>query len=447
MKVDLRALRSRWNSWIYIIACHLLKGYHEKMADIDIDPFGEHESRPDEQTGENIPLTPVGGSTWEPEHEQETSFGGTSQRTRLVREYVKDLYQKLSENMNQTPEAFHSDYFKLEDGKLYYRGRNKPLTTEGELRSVGKIAEILGKNRLRNLGFDIPKGKLTAQQAVMLNRVKEELPSTSDITKADDIELQEITENASKSTEDLISQMKNDQSQTDDLFKYPLHELLGLDKQLRSIKGSLKVQVTKKVQLEEHIKKEKCKLEEFRQYPGVNGDDQLEEIRNRTERLSDDLKVRQESIDLLKGRLTNQITSFKETIAKVLDKDTSLATKIRTLFREQGITIVSILTAIRMAIGVLVEALLPGGGGGATSGCPPPKDKDMKEWLRNKLKALASLLGRLGVKAAEVLPGIIGAIISWILNRAADVVGWVSQNLWVLVVGVGGLLYTYMVTK
>ena len=97
----------------------------------------------------------------------------------------------------------------------------------------------------------------------MLNRVKEELPSTSDITKVDDIELQEITENASKNTEDLISQMKNDQSQTDDLFEYPLRELLGLDKQLRSIRGSLKVEVTKSVQLEEHIKKEKHKLEEF----------------------------------------------------------------------------------------------------------------------------------------------------------------------------------------
>ena len=82
------------------------------------------------------------------------------------------------------------------------------------------------------------------------------------------------------------------------------------------------------------------------------------------------MKVRQESIDLLKGRLANQITSFKETIAKVLDKDTSLAEKIRMLLREQGITIASILTAIRMAIGVLVEALLPGGGG--TAATPPP---------------------------------------------------------------------------
>ena len=132
----------------------------------------------------------------------------------------------------------------------------------------------------------------------------------------------------------------------------------------------------------------------------------------------------------LRGRLKNQITSFKETIAKVLDKDTSLGEKIRTLFREQGITIASIFTAIGMAIGVLVEALLPGGGAATTSGGggePPPKDeKGLTGWIRNKLKALASLLGRLGIKAAEALPGIIGGIISWILNREKDIVGWVS---------------------
>ena len=102
-----------------------------------------------------------------------------------------------------------------------------------------------------------------------------------------------------------------------------------------------------------------------------------------------------------------------------------------------------------MAIGVLVEALLPGGLSAASGGVePPPKDeKDLKEWVRSKLKALALLLGKLGMKAAEALPGIIGSIISWVLNRAKDVAGWVSQNLWALVVGIGGLIYMYMVTR
>ena len=97
----------------------------------------------------------------------------------------------------------------------------------------------MGKGGLRNLGFDIPRGKVTAQQAVMLNKTAEELPSESDITKADDIELQEIAQKAS----DIISQIKDVQTDTDDLFKHPLRDLLGLNKQLRSIRGSLKVEV------------------------------------------------------------------------------------------------------------------------------------------------------------------------------------------------------------
>ena len=38
----------------------------------------------------------------------------------------------------------------------------------------------------------MPVGHIIAQQAVMLNKAAEELPSESDITGVDDIELQEI---------------------------------------------------------------------------------------------------------------------------------------------------------------------------------------------------------------------------------------------------------------
>ena len=97
-----------------------------------------------------------------------------------------------------------------------------------------------------------------------------------------------------------------------------------------------------------------------------------------------------------------------------MDKDTLLGEKIQTLFREQGITIASILTAIRMAMGVLVEALLPGGAAMASGGGePPPKDeKGLKEWLRSKLKALALLLGKLGMKAAELFINEINSLLA-----------------------------------
>ena len=231
------------------------------------------------------------------------------------------------------------------------------------------------------MGYNITKTNLKPRFVLDLMEKQAELPSIHEIAGADEIELEEIA----KSTEDFIFQINN-QSQTDELFKHPLRELLGLDKQLRSIRGSLKVEVAKKLELEEHIAKERRKLEEFREYPGVYNDTMKEDITRQIDDLNEDLKVRQESISLLKGRFKNQITTFKETIAKVLDKDISLAEKIRTLFREQGIMIASILTAIGMAIRVLVEALLPGGGGAPTSGGgEPPEDEaglgtNLKHW-------------------------------------------------------------------
>ena len=109
-----------------------------------------------------------------------------------MKDYVRDLYKKISENISEIPEEFRHDYFRLEGGELYYIGSRKPLTTKVVLKPVGMLADILGKNRLRRLGFNILVGCITAQQAVMLNKAAEELPSESDITRADDIELKKL---------------------------------------------------------------------------------------------------------------------------------------------------------------------------------------------------------------------------------------------------------------
>ena len=160
---------------------------------------------------------------------------------------------------------------------------------------------------------------------------------------------------------------------------------------------------------------------------------------------------RNKEIDILKGEASKQINQIRESITKFLDKETgTLGERIRTLFKEQGITIVSLLTAIGMAIGVLIEALLDGSSTSTpTSGRTSGGDKKggAREWIKNKLKALSQLLGKLADKALASLPGIIGSILSWILNRAKEVIGWLSQNLWALICGVGVLIYTYFMTK
>ena len=77
---------------------------------------------------------------------------------------------------------------------------------KGKLRLSDKIAKILGKEGLHDLGLGIPiGGKITAQWDIMQTGIEEDLLSTSDVARVDDMELQEITRNAVRSMENLIA--------------------------------------------------------------------------------------------------------------------------------------------------------------------------------------------------------------------------------------------------
>ena len=353
--------------------------------------------------------------------------------------------------------------FKLtKNGKLSYKYK-RTVIDFGNINDRLKapwVIRRLGVTKLRFMGFinltyeDInPYGqryKKAREDVMKLNENLDERSKaigSSSTTDAEAIELMEMT---SKDIDGLEQETSFIEPSEKDML-LPLRELQGLDKQIRTIKGSLKVSIAKRVELEDRIKHEENKLNEI-QDP-IYSDDQRKTVEDRIKNLRDELNERNEQINILKGEALKQINQIKESITKFLDKETgTLGERIRTLFKEQGITIVSILTAVGMAIGVLIEALLGGPSASApTSGSTPADGGDKKggarEWIMNKLKALSQLLGKLADKALASLPGIIGSIISWILNRAKEVVGWLSQNLWALITGVGVLIYTYFMTK
>ena len=220
-------------------------------------------------------------------------------------------------------------------------------------------------------------------------------------------------------------------------------------KELRTISGSLRSAIAKSIAKQVDIDRENRKLEKMAN-DETYSDEQREEVRARLQRFQDEQKAINDQIRILKGRYSNQIYQIRESIMKFLDKETgTLGERIRTLFKEQGITIVSILTAVGMAIGVLIEALLGGPSASApTSQSTTTSDEKggAREWIKKKLKALSQLLGKLADKALASPPGIIGSILSWILNRAKEAIGWLSKNLWALITGVGVLIYTYFMT-
>ena len=131
------------------------------MADIDIDPFGEH-NKTEEPTGKNIPLDPVtpGGSTWELEREQEMSFGGRSRTSVLQKEYlVGKIYELIGNKTHQRLEPNLSLFILGEDGRLYYKGKLL-MNRNRELKTIGVIADTLGIGGLREMGYNITKTNL-----------------------------------------------------------------------------------------------------------------------------------------------------------------------------------------------------------------------------------------------------------------------------------------------
>lgn len=219
-----------------------------------------------------------------------------------------------------------------------------------------------------------------------------------------------------------------------------LRELRGLNKALQTNRGELTNNLAKLSELDEQIAIEKRKLDEADD--GGVDDSTRRRIAERLRNLEDERASRLEAAAANREALRSQVSRIRETISRVLNEDTTLADRIRTIFREQGVTIASILTAVGMAISTLVLALMGGGGSPAPAPTPSPPDKGgSKEWVKKHLQNLGRTLAKLAGKAAAALPGIIGSIVSWLLNLLAKTTGWLAENLWAMILTVGALLF------
>ena len=151
------------------------------MADVDIDLFGKHESR----TDENIPLdlvTPERPSAWEPEREQETSFGSPevplSTGEILHKEYlVGEIYELIGNKTHQRLEPNLSQFELDKDGRLYYIKRKPLMNRNGELKTIGVLADTLGIRGLREMDYNITKTNLKPRFVLDLLEKQAKLPS------------------------------------------------------------------------------------------------------------------------------------------------------------------------------------------------------------------------------------------------------------------------------
>ena len=186
-------------------------------------------------------------------------------------------------------------------------------------------SRIFGKKFMKDIGFNVDKPKSGTKSKIPKKRMEQieqyidemydntkqlarelnELPTTSEGNQ-DNIMLQDIvnkneiaTDNSIKLIETSLTETGEDAStQTGGLT---LRELEGLDKELRTISGSLRSAIAKSIAKQVDIARENRKLEEMAN-DETYSDEQREEVRARLQRFQDEQKAISDQIRILKGR-------------------------------------------------------------------------------------------------------------------------------------------------
>ena len=100
---------------------------------------------------------------------------------------------------------------------------------------------------------------------------------------------------------------------------------------------------------------------------------------------------------------------------QAIEEKLPLKQRIKAIFKKYGFTAFAVATAIGTVIGVIVS--------------------NLKAGLTKVTTGVGNGLKELGKKLGEILPGMIGAIASFIFRTAGEVIGFLAKNAWLLVVG------------
>ena len=311
------------------------------------------------------------------------------------------------------------------------------------------VRDVLGVNDY-SVGV---RPKIHHREAAALNQVRDNTPAAND-----DVPLLDLSDKIDDIHES-IENMREVSIETDITYtSQEWRDIIALDKTLQTQKGQINSLISKMAVID-------MKIEELSS--GAADDitsDDIEETRKKIAELRETRNQYNELVSTYESKIRSQFSRIRETISRMLYQDETLVEKIRTLFREQGVTIASLITAIGMTISAIVEGILLATRAGVTPKPkppgpspkpgpqpgpipPPPKPKTWEDWVKDQLKKIANLLLKLGDKVIAALPGILGAVVSFVLKSASAAVGFLAEHLVVLAIAVGGIIYKYVNDK
>jgi len=302
--------------------------------------------------------------------------------------------------------------------------------------ALSTLEKQIGVDYIRQFLFhgykETQKQSLTPAQQFALTTLQKRLPAASE-----NIELTDMPQPATE-VDTAVKTLFTDAAVNTD--SYPMRELLGLDKALQRTRGALVDNLAKLSQLDVDIAQE---VRELEGEEAANDPEKKRRIQDLLQRLRDERASRLEAASVNREALRSQISRIRQTIKRVLNEDTTLAERLRTLFREQEITIASILTALGFIVSTIVLAIQNVFAGGVTP-APAPPSSGVGDWVKKQLKTLANWLKALAGKAAAALPGVISAIVSWLLKTAGSVAVWIAEHLLALAIALVAAAAVYL---
>ena len=96
-----------------------------------------------------------------------------------------------------------------------------------------------------------------------------------------------------------------------------------------------------------------------------------------------------------------------------IEERMSLRDRVKLIFKKYGFTVFAVVSAVGLVIGVIVSNLQKG--------------------LTSLGKGVGGALKNIGKKIGEILPGMIGAIASFVFKTAGEAVGFLAKNAWLLI--------------
>ena len=144
-----------------------------------------------------------------------------------------------------------------------------------------------------------------------------------------------------------------------------------------------------------------------------------EEISRREKKIQELQASRETSSENQKEEIDADIEEQRNEISRLeaenerIEERMSLRDRVKLIFKKYGFTVFAVVSAIGLVIGVIVSNLRKG--------------------LTSLRKGVGGALKNIGKKIEEILPGMIGAIASFVFKTAGEAVGFLVKNAWLLI--------------